>query len=58
MVISEELDPAARAWLEESCEVAACHFTQTEEFEKLLARADGLIVRTGGGGGGGGPGQD
>jgi len=46
VVISEELDPAARAWLEESCEVAACHFTQTEEFEKLLARADGLIVRT------------
>ncbi|HLP83050.1 MAG TPA: NAD(P)-dependent oxidoreductase [Phycisphaerales bacterium] len=46
VLISEELDPAARAWLEESCEVVACHFTQTEEFERLLARADGLIVRT------------
>jgi phosphoglycerate dehydrogenase-like enzyme len=43
---SEELDPAAAAWLRESCDLEACHFTDTQRFEQLLARADGLIVRT------------
>lgn len=46
VLIAEELDAAARAWLEESCDVVACHFTQTEEFETLLVKADALIVRT------------
>jgi phosphoglycerate dehydrogenase-like enzyme len=46
VVQSEDLDPAAAAWLRESCELIECHFSRTREFEAALARADALIVRT------------
>lgn len=43
---SEDLDPAAGAWLREVCDLQVCHFTDRERFEPLLARADALLVRT------------
>src|SRR4051812_3808400 len=45
VVQSEDLDPAAAAWLRESCELVACPFNDPE-FTPLLAKADGLVVRT------------
>src|SRR5262245_40980672 len=42
---SEDLDPAAAAWLRESCELTHRHFTDPG-FDELLAKADGLVVRT------------
>jgi phosphoglycerate dehydrogenase-like enzyme len=42
---SEDLDPAAAAWLRESCDLTACHFSDPAFFP-LLANADGLVVRT------------
>src|SRR3954471_24772038 len=45
VVQSEDLDAAAAAWLRESSDVTACHFSDAG-FDALLARADGLVVRT------------
>jgi D-3-phosphoglycerate dehydrogenase len=42
---SEDLDPAAAAWLRESCELVACPFSDPG-FGALLAKAQGLVVRT------------
>src|SRR5262249_7080379 len=42
---SEDLDPAAAAWLRESCDLTYCPFTDPG-FDALLAKADGLVVRT------------
>ena len=42
---SEDLDPAAAAWLRESCDLTHCHFSDPG-FPALLAKADGLVVRT------------
>lgn len=42
---SEDLDPAAAAWLRESCDLVACHFSHAD-FGGHLAKADGLLVRT------------
>lgn len=46
VIQSEDLDPAAAAWLREECDVVACHFGEQPRFGELLARAQGLIVRT------------
>ncbi len=42
---SEDLDAAAAAWLRESCDLTACHFSDPA-FDGYLAKADGLVVRT------------
>ena len=42
---TEDLDPAAAAWLRESCELVAKHFSEPG-FDDLLARADAAVVRT------------
>ncbi len=42
---TEDLDPAAAAWLRESCDLTACHFTDPG-FDALLAKADAVVVRT------------
>lgn len=42
---TEDLDTAAAAWLRESCDLVACHFSKPE-FDEHLAKADGIIVRT------------
>lgn len=46
VIQTEDLDPAAAAWLRESCDLTECHFSRQPEFDGLLARADGLVVRT------------
>ena len=43
---SEDLDPAAAAWLRESCDLVECHFSHQPRFDELLAGAEGLVVRT------------
>jgi phosphoglycerate dehydrogenase-like enzyme len=43
---SEDLDPAAAAWLRESCDLVECHFSCQPRFDELLADAQGLVVRT------------
>lgn len=45
VVQTEDLDPAAAAWLRETCDLAPCPTTDPR-FSDLLARADGLVVRT------------
>jgi phosphoglycerate dehydrogenase-like enzyme len=42
---AEELSPAAAAWLAERCELIACR-AEEPQFPALLARAQGLVVRT------------
>lgn len=42
---TEDLDAAAAAWLRESCDLVACHFSKPE-FDEHLAKAEGIIVRT------------
>ncbi|GJQ28768.1 MAG: hypothetical protein HBSAPP03_06520 [Phycisphaerae bacterium] len=42
---SEDLDPAAAAWLRESCDLVVCHFSHPD-FPAHLASAEGLVVRT------------
>ncbi len=44
---SEDLDPAAAAWLRESCDLT-CRLPPFTDpgFDALLAKADGLVVRT------------
>lgn len=43
---SEDLDHAAGVWLNESCDLVACHFSDQPRFDELLAKAQGLVVRT------------
>lgn len=45
VIQTEELDAQPAAWLAERCELIACRFDDPG-FAALLARADGLIVRT------------
>jgi D-3-phosphoglycerate dehydrogenase len=45
VVQAEDLDPAAAAWLRESCDLEVCHFSEPR-FDSLLAKADALVVRT------------
>jgi phosphoglycerate dehydrogenase-like enzyme len=45
VIQSEELEAGAAAWLAERCELVACRYDDPR-FGHLLARADGLIVRT------------
>lgn len=42
---TEELDASAAAWLAERCELVACGVDDSR-FAELLARAEGLVVRT------------
>lgn len=44
-VVTEELDDAAFAWLAERCEAVRCAVNDAA-FPGLLARADGLVIRT------------
>lgn len=45
VIRSEELDAEPAAWLGERCELVACRYDDPG-FGALLARADGLVVRT------------
>lgn len=45
VVQTENLDATATAWLAERCEVVACSSDEAR-FGELLARADGLLIRT------------
>ncbi len=42
---TEELDASAAAWLGERCDLVACR-VEEPRFAELLARAEGLVVRT------------
>jgi phosphoglycerate dehydrogenase-like enzyme len=46
VVQTEELEPAPAAWLAERCELAVCPYQDAARLDGLLARADGLVVRT------------
>jgi len=46
VVQTEELDDAAAAWLAEHCELVACPLADASRLDALLARADGVVVRT------------
>lgn len=46
VVQTEALDPAAAAWLRERCEVVECGWEETARLNDLLARAEGLVIRT------------
>ncbi len=46
VVQTEELEPEPAAWLGARCEYVACPYTETARLRELLARAEGLIVRT------------
>src|SRR5262245_4197152 len=46
VIQAEDLDPAAAAWLRESCDLEVCPFTDEARFGGLLSRADGVVVRT------------
>ncbi|CAG0963356.1 D-3-phosphoglycerate dehydrogenase / 2-oxoglutarate reductase [Phycisphaerales bacterium] len=46
VIQTEDLDPAAAAWLRESCDLVECPFSRQPEFDALLPKADGLVVRT------------
>lgn len=45
VIQTEELDPAAGAWLRESCDLVYCHFADPG-LPEALKRAEGLVVRT------------
>jgi phosphoglycerate dehydrogenase-like enzyme len=45
VVQTEELDPVCSAWLGERCELVPCP-SEDPGFVPLLARADGLVIRT------------
>jgi phosphoglycerate dehydrogenase-like enzyme len=46
VIQTEHLDEAAAAWLGERCEVVSCAVEDEPRFGELLARADGLVIRT------------
>jgi phosphoglycerate dehydrogenase-like enzyme len=46
VVIAEDLDCAAIAWLRERCDVVECAGDDGDGLRAALARADGLVVRT------------
>lgn len=43
---AEELDPACASWLADRCTIEQAGIEDGDRFESLLARAEGLIVRT------------
>lgn len=45
VIQTEELEPVCAAWLAERCELVRCP-SEDPGFEELLARADGLLIRT------------
>jgi len=46
VIVAEDLDPGPSAWLAERCEVARVDTSDSLRFAQLLAKAQGLIVRT------------
>lgn len=46
VIQTEDLDPEPAAWLAARCELAVCSFDEQPRFDSLLARAEGLVVRT------------
>lgn len=46
VVQTEQLEPGPAAWLAQRCELVACPYTDAQRLDGLLARAEGLIVRT------------
>ena len=46
VIQTEDLDPEPAAWLAERCELVVCPAGDTARFRPLLARAQGLVVRT------------
>ncbi len=46
VIQAEDLEPAPAAWLAERCEYVVCPAADEARFFPLLARAEGLIVRT------------
>jgi len=46
VIQAEELDAPAAAWLAERARLEMCRFDSGARFEELLARADGVVVRT------------
>jgi phosphoglycerate dehydrogenase-like enzyme len=46
VVVTEDLEPGPMAWLAERAEVVRCPFTDRDRLAGLLARADGLVVRS------------
>jgi phosphoglycerate dehydrogenase-like enzyme len=46
VIQTEHLDPAPAAWLAERCDLVQCPSDDTATFNDLLARADGLLIRT------------
>lgn len=45
VIQTEDLDPAAAAWLRESCDLVECHFSRPD-FADILPAAHALVVRT------------
>ncbi len=46
VIQTEDLDRGPASWLAERCEFIACPFSDLPRFHHLLARAQGLVVRT------------
>jgi phosphoglycerate dehydrogenase-like enzyme len=46
VIQTEELEPGPATWLAERCEYVTCPYTDAPRLKDLLARANGLIVRT------------
>jgi phosphoglycerate dehydrogenase-like enzyme len=46
VIQTEDLDPEPAAWMAERCEFVVCPFEEDPRFGELLARAEGLVVRT------------
>lgn len=46
VIQAEELDAPAASWLAERCDLVRCSPTDAPRFEGLLAKAEGLVVRT------------
>ena len=46
VIQTEELDASCAGWLAERVELVQCPSEETARFDELLARADGLVIRT------------
>ena len=46
VIQTEELDDVAAEFMRKHAQLEVCHFSQVERFESLLAKAQGLVVRT------------
>lgn len=46
VIQTEDLDPEPAAWMASQCEFVVCPFDEEPRFGQLLARAEGLVVRT------------